>query len=84
MVEIQKSQIIGRHDGPHLLVTGGVHGDEFEPMRAIRRLASEVDADALRGRLTLVPVANEAAQGGRLADHSSFQVAGPSWRKSLR
>ena len=24
--------------GPHLLITGGVHGDEFEPMAAIRRL----------------------------------------------
>ena len=26
--------------GPHLLITGGVHGDEFEPMAAIRRTAS--------------------------------------------
>ena len=25
-------------DGPRLLVTGGVHGDEFEPMAACRRL----------------------------------------------
>ncbi|MBI2479824.1 MAG: succinylglutamate desuccinylase/aspartoacylase family protein [Planctomycetia bacterium] len=56
-------------DGPHLLVTGGVHGDEFEPMAAIRRLMREVDPARLRGRLTLVPVANEAAflRGARTA-----------------
>ncbi|MBL9152737.1 MAG: succinylglutamate desuccinylase/aspartoacylase family protein [Verrucomicrobiales bacterium] len=49
--------------GPHLLITGGVHGDEFEPMAAIRRLIAHFDAsDALRcGRLTLVPCVNEAA-----------------------
>jgi len=70
MVQIQKIQLAGPHDGPHLLVIGGVHGDEFEPMRALRRLAREVDATALRGRLTLVPVANEAAfmQGTRMAE----------------
>lgn len=52
---------MGATDGPHLLVTGGVHGDEFEPMAAIRRLMREVDRAQLRGRLTLIPVANEAA-----------------------
>lgn len=49
--------------GPHLLVTGGVHGDEFEPILAIRRLIrlfAEEDA-LVHGRLTLVPVVNEAA-----------------------
>jgi len=49
--------------GPHLLVTGGVHGDEFEPILAIRRLIrlfSEEDA-LVHGRLTLVPVVNESA-----------------------
>jgi len=60
-MKILSRQIIGATDGPHLLVTGGVHGDEFEPMVAIRRLMREVDRAQLRGRLTLVPVANEAA-----------------------
>lgn len=70
MVQIPTIQITGEADGPHLLITGGVHGDEFEPMRAIRRLARVVDAAALRGRLTLVPVANEAAflHGERTAE----------------
>ena len=61
MIELQRKIISGSTDGPHLLITGGVHGDEFEPMAAIRRLISEVDSSGLRGRLTLVPVVNEAA-----------------------
>lgn len=53
-------------DGPRLLITGGVHGDEFEPMAAIRRLIAEFDREpgflpALRGTITLIPVVNEAA-----------------------
>ena len=32
----------GDHDGPALLVTGGVHGDEFEPMETARRLIHEL------------------------------------------
>ena len=69
-MRIHSRQIIGTRSGPHLLVTGGVHGDEFEPMAAIRRLMREVDPASLRGRLTLVPVANEAAflRGTRTAD----------------
>ena len=49
---------------PHLLITGGVHGDEFEPIAAIRRLIDLFDGDSARvesldGRLTLVPIVNE-------------------------
>lgn len=52
--------------GPHLLITGAVHGDEFEPIAAIRRLVDLFDAGAdehrlQRGRLTLVPIVNEGA-----------------------
>ncbi len=59
-------------DGPHLLITGGVHGDEFEPIQAIRRLM-DVFSDhgvSIKGRLTLVPCVNEAAflRGHRCAD----------------
>jgi len=69
-MQIHSRQIIGAADGPHLLVTGGVHGDEFEPMAAIRRLVQEVEPTKLRGQLTLVPVANEAAflRGARTAE----------------
>jgi len=60
-VVLKKRVITGRADGPHLLITGGVHGDEFEPMAAIRRLMRAVDGRVLRGTLTLAPVVNEAA-----------------------
>ncbi len=51
---------------PHLLITGGVHGDEFEPIAAIRRLIDlfrrhDPMVDGFRGRITFVPVVNESA-----------------------
>ncbi len=74
-VILQSREIFGAHPGPHLLITGGVHGDEFEPMAAIRQLIAEFDqnpelAARLHGRLTLVPVVNEAAfvRGQRVAE----------------
>jgi predicted deacylase len=53
--------IIGVQPGPRLLITGGVHGDEFEPMAAIRQLAQAIDRHELSGALILIPVVNEAA-----------------------
>ncbi len=58
---IQSREIRGTSDGPHLLITGGVHGDEYEPMQAIRDLASALEPARLRGRVTLAPVVNEQA-----------------------
>lgn len=56
--------------GPHLLVTAGIHGDEFEPMAAVRQLGRDLPGILRRGRVTLVPVANEAAflRGARTAE----------------
>ena len=72
-VELQRAVIEGSGPGPHLLITGGVHGDEFESMVAVRRLIAHFQGtcrDELRGRLTLVPVVNEAAylRGARTAE----------------
>ena len=50
-------RLAGDAAGPHLLVMGGVHGDEFEPMEAVRELAREVPSRLLRGIVTLLPVA---------------------------
>jgi predicted deacylase len=62
--------ITGRQPGPHLLVTAGVHGDEFEPMVAARRLIEVAEREVTSGRLTVVPVVNEAAyaRGNRVAE----------------
>lgn len=61
MIELQTHAIVGQQPGPHLLITAGVHGDEFEPMAAVRRLMREIDPRGLRGTLTLVPCVNESA-----------------------
>lgn len=41
-LRIAMRQMVGQSPGPHLLIAGGVHGDEFEPMAAIRRLMKEI------------------------------------------
>jgi predicted deacylase len=55
----------GIEDGPTLLVTGGVHGDEYEGPEAIYRLFASLDAAQLRGRLLAVPVCNVGAWKAR-------------------
>ncbi|MFO0426783.1 MAG: succinylglutamate desuccinylase/aspartoacylase family protein [Planctomyces sp.] len=65
-VQLKYDQFQGASEGPHLLITGAVHGDEFEPIVAIRRLKSlfrERDDSVrdFRGQLTLVPIVNESA-----------------------
>lgn len=69
-LQLAAHKIAGPHYGPHLLITGGVHGDEFEPMAAVRRLMAEIDESRLHGEVTLVPVVNEPAfrRGQRTAD----------------
>jgi uncharacterized protein len=59
--------------GPHLLLIGGVHGDEPCGTVALTRLADELSRGAVTlkcGRVTLVPMANPQAQaeGKRLVD----------------
>lgn len=64
-------RFFGSEPGPHVLVTGGVHGDEFEPMAAVRRLIARFrEAPPLRGSVTLVPVVNEPAfrRGNRVGE----------------
>jgi len=65
----------GTSSGPHLLITGAVHGDEFEPILAIRRLIDLLEQrdeaiSGFRGRVTLIPIVNEAAflRGHRCGD----------------
>lgn len=60
-IQLSQKTFTGKTPGPHLLITGGVHGDEFEPMVAIRKLAAGMNTAELSGRLTLVPVVNESA-----------------------
>ncbi|QDU31729.1 Succinylglutamate desuccinylase / Aspartoacylase family protein [Anatilimnocola aggregata] len=60
-MQLSTHEIVGNAPGPHLLITGGVHGDEFEPMAAIRLLMTAINPVELSGRVTLVPIVNEPA-----------------------
>lgn len=62
--------ITGTSPGPKLLILGGIHGDEFESMWAIRRLKETLVPDVLNGGITLVPIVNEGAywRGQRTAE----------------
>jgi predicted deacylase len=51
----------GTAAGPVLCVDGGVHGDEYDGMEAVRRIVAEVDPAALRGTLVGIPCLNTAA-----------------------
>lgn len=58
-------EIIGVRPGPHLLVTGGVHGDEYEGPAALESWFGQLDPAKLAGRVKLLPVVNVAAWKAR-------------------
>jgi len=51
--------------GPHLLITGGVHGDEYEGSTAATEFFEALDPAKLAGTVTVVPVVNVAAWQAR-------------------
>lgn len=52
-------------DGPTLILTGGVHGDEYEGQIAIANLARDLAPKDIRGRVILLPMLNApAAEAG--------------------
>src|SRR5690242_8836241 len=58
---LKSKTIVGAQPGPRLLIVAGVHGDEYEPMEAVRRLIADITPEQLKGSVTLVPCVNEAA-----------------------
>lgn len=70
-IQLEFRRFGGNHVGPNLLITAGVHGDEYLPMLAVGELIRRFDSDdrlrrELRGTLTLIPVVNRSAyQAGR-------------------
>ena len=74
-LQLRKFEFRSQLAGPRLLITGCVHGDEFEPIAAIRRLVTLFEQHAgavsgFRGTVTLIPVVNESAflRGHRCGD----------------
>lgn len=73
--EFGERKVDDQHASPHLLITAGVHGDEYLPMLAVEALIRRFDSDtqlcaSLRGRLTLIPIVNRPAfsRGHRCGD----------------
>lgn len=57
--------VIKNGAGPTLVVSAGVHGDEYEGQIAVATLARDLAADSIRGRLILLPMLNApAAEAG--------------------
>lgn len=56
--------VTGRSPGPTLGIITNVHGDEFLPTTAIRKLLGELDTAKLKGRLAIISVANPLATAG--------------------
>jgi len=53
--------VIANGEGPTLLLTGAVHGDEYEGPIALSRLIRETGPEAIRGRIIVMPFLNMPA-----------------------
>jgi predicted deacylase len=59
--EIPVLAVTGIEPGPVLVVSAGVHGDEYEGVRAIYETFEALDPAAMRGSVVAVPVMNPPA-----------------------
>jgi predicted deacylase len=50
--------VVRNGEGPGVLLTGGVHGDEFEGPVALLKLARELDPKNIRGLVIIIPSLN--------------------------
>jgi predicted deacylase len=57
--------VSGVNPGPTLFVVAGVHGDEYEGMAALRRVAAQLEPSQMQGRLVAIPVVNPFAYEAR-------------------
>jgi uncharacterized protein len=73
-LELPLHRVRGPDDGPRLGVIAGIHGDEPLGVEIVRRLLVELDAQALRGELLAVPVANPYAFAA-LTRHTPIDAA---------
>jgi predicted deacylase len=53
--------VTGHDTGPTLIVTAGVHGDEYEGVEAIPEVYRQTDPAALSGTLFMIPICNVPA-----------------------
>jgi predicted deacylase len=60
-VRIPVMVAVGQTPGPRLVITAGIHGDEYEGPRALVEVLRALDLQALAGTVVGVPVANPPA-----------------------
>jgi N2-acetyl-L-2,4-diaminobutanoate deacetylase len=53
--------VVARGHAPTLLLTGGIHGDEFEGPAALRELCDSLDPASVQGRVIIMPLLNPIA-----------------------
>ncbi|CAN1559531.1 COG3608 Predicted deacylase [Rhabdaerophilaceae bacterium] len=58
--------VIARGEGPTVLVSAGVHGDEYEGLAIARRLIAEIGPKDITGRLIVMPAMNLPAVRARI------------------
>jgi predicted deacylase len=51
----------GAQPGPHVVVLGGVHGDEYEGRAAAALISRDLQSALLRGSVSIIPTANAPA-----------------------
>ena len=56
---IEAVLVVGKTEGKTLVVTAGVHGDEYVAIQAVRELLNELQPQKLRGQIILVPIINK-------------------------
>jgi len=50
--------VLNHGSGPTFLITGGVHGDEYEGPLSLMNLVRELEAEQIEGRLIVIPCLN--------------------------
>ena len=67
----------GASSGPTVLITAGIHGDEYEGPAAVAQVMQELEAKPLRGTVIAIPVSNPMAwnAGTRLSPDDLLNLA---------
>src|ERR1035438_9013043 len=60
-VKIPFTVLRGASEKPSVVILAGVHGDEYEGVAALHRMAEELDPARLNGTVTIAPVVNPQA-----------------------
>lgn len=57
-VQIPVAHLTGSSEGPHILIIGGMDGDEYAGMEACYRLIEKYTHEPFAGEITIVPILN--------------------------